>query len=110
MVAGRRGCRKEIWEGKRYEGRTGQQDSKTTQERLLGREMREPLPLAGPPRPDARPVPHPSSFEPEAAPASELKLWQDQGEPNPAAEPGETKAPRGTRPQCWDSTKTIVTP
>ncbi|CAN0022699.1 unnamed protein product [Lampetra fluviatilis] len=80
MVAGRRGCRKEIWEGKRYEGRTGQQ------------------------------VPHPSSFEPEAAPASELKLWQDQGEPNPAAEPGETKAPRGTRPQCWDSTKTIVTP
>ncbi|CAN0356669.1 unnamed protein product [Lampetra fluviatilis] len=76
------------------------QEAASSQELLLGREMREPLPLARPPRPHARPAPHPSSSESEAASASELELWPDQGEPNPAAEPGETQAPRGTRPQC----------
>ncbi|CAN0126534.1 unnamed protein product [Lampetra fluviatilis] len=72
--------------------------------------MREPLPLAGPPRPHARPAPRPSTSEPEPAQASVLELRPDQGELNPAAEPGETEAPPGTRPQCWGSTTTIVTP
>ncbi|CAN0381001.1 unnamed protein product [Lampetra planeri] len=85
------------------------QEAASSQE-LLGREMREPLPLAGRLRPHARPAPHPSSSEHEAAPASELEFRPDHGEPNPAAEPGETEALRGIRPQCWDSTTTIVTP